>query len=248
MSGDRLLPIFIHSHRDNALKRRFMMSAVGAGLLAMSLAATASENSADGNRWYLGVGVGHAKFDLNTTDDERHLPLQDAQGNFLSSDTYRFDTTSHAAIAHLGYRHNEYVGGELNYYVMGSVNRDGEFDVPSGPLTGVVSSKTRFKADGAAVSVLGYLPLNQRWDLYGRLGIHHWRMDSSFTLAWNSMVFRTGSPDDSGNDLLLGIGTQYRWGDYSLRLEYQRYTFKTPFNAENDAVGNVVGLGYSYHF
>ena len=213
------------------------------------LALSASTQAAEMNHWYIGVSGGAADFDLNVTDAERHLPFTNAAGDPLSQDTYRFNTDTSVYQIFDGYRFNRYIAAEIHYADMGTVNRKGDFTVTNGgPLNGILTSLTKFEASGAGLSVLGIWPVNDQIEIFGRAGVFAWRLHAPFTIDSNGSRLTAGDPGESGKDPFFGIGGVYKWEDFGVRLEYQRYTFERPFGATHDTDANVFNVGAFYSF
>lgn len=216
-----------------------------ASLLALSTMAAAE----DENTWYTGIGLSQAKFDFNLTDAEQHLPFTDAQGVSLSDDTYDVDTKTTAYQLYFGYRINSHFATELNRYQMADIQRNGDFRLVRGNMAGsTVTSDAEIKTKGVGLSVLGFWPLSSEWDVYGRLGLHHWKLRAPFVLELNSTPIAIDSPTDSGNDVQLGAGVEYHWDAYSIRTEFQRYTFEKPLDAKNDTEANIFSVNFMFNF
>lgn len=69
------------------------------------------------------------------------------------------------------------------------------------------------KVDGRSVflDAVGIVPLNDKWSLFGRLGVAHVNLD-------------TPGGDSGGNGLKLGLGVQYSLtSTTALRCEWERY-------------------------
>lgn len=115
-----------------------------------------------------------------------------------------------------GFKFNEYVGLEAAYVDLG----DGDFEAP---FTGSVST------DGFKASVVGFLPVAETVDLYGKVGLYLWDAD-----------FDGGGDDDS--DISYGIGAAWGVADnLKVNLGYDIYDF------EGDEANNVnLGLTYSF--
>lgn len=83
---------------------------------------------------------------------------------------------------------------------------------------------------GVAFEVVGYLPVANNFDLFGKLGIFSWTVE-------------VGAADDDGTDLTYGFGGAFRASpQISVRAEWERFT---------DISGGDVDLlsaGVTYHF
>jgi len=89
--------------------------------------------------------------------------------------------------------------------------------------------------DGIEVSAIGFLPLNQNVELFGKLGLLSWNLDA------NSFGSTFGS--DDGNSFAYGAGLQFKPAEQiSLRLEYQG------FNDVSGADLSSIFVGAAVHF
>jgi len=89
--------------------------------------------------------------------------------------------------------------------------------------------------DGLEISLIGFLPLGESVELFGKLGMLAWSLDA------NSYGYNFGS--DDGNSFAYGAGLQFKaTQQVSLRLEYQGF---------QDVSGsdlNALTFGAAYHF
>jgi len=89
--------------------------------------------------------------------------------------------------------------------------------------------------DGLEVSAIGFLPVSQNVDLFGKLGILSWNLDA------NSFGSTFGS--DDGTSFAYGAGLQFQPAEaVSIRFEYQGF---------NDVSGSDLSslfLGAAVHF
>ncbi len=114
-----------------------------------------------------------------------------------------------------GYKFNEYVGVEGSYLDLGDA------DVSGG--SGSVS------VDGFKVAVVGFIPVAETVDIYGKLGLYSWDAD-----------YPAGS--DDGSDINYGVGVAWGVADnVKVNLGYDIYELD-----EEDA--NNVNLGLTYSF
>ncbi|MDI4632128.1 porin family protein [Pelomonas sp. V22] len=112
--------------------------------------------------------------------------------------------------ATLGYSLNENVAFELQARRLGKASLT--------ETVGSVNYTTTLKANSLSVSVLGILPLNNEFSLFGRLGYARNSLDLS-TKASNAAG--TVSFDGHKNKALFGFGADYKINNnLSLRAEY----------------------------
>ncbi len=109
-----------------------------------------------------------------------------------------------------GYRPNKYLALE------GAIVFLGEF----GPANA-------FSKDGLSLEFVGILPIGQRFELFGKLGLFFWEItaDVLCTPFGSGFVCAEDADVDDGTDATYGVGFQThftgRWGG---RLEWQRFT------------------------
>lgn len=118
----------------------------------------------------------------------------------VTDDSIGFDGTDTSFKVFGGYSVNKYLSIEAAYLNAGEPD-----DVVFGSNVSVEG--TTFNA-----AVLGAIPLNQSFSLYGRLGVIFWDAEAS------AGGF---SQDDNGNDLAYGIGAAFNAGPAKVRLEWE---------------------------
>lgn len=128
----------------------------------------------------------------------------------------------------LGYRVNQYLAAELTYVDAGDASLVESYSTPaSSPISfpDVVRMYT-VNARGPAVSVLGSLPLSERWEVFLRGGVLFAKQEVEARTIVRSPTAINARPierDYSDEVVTIGAGVQWaflpRW---SARLEYQR--------------------------
>jgi OOP family OmpA-OmpF porin len=115
------------------------------------------------------------------------------------------------------------IGYEVGYHDFDRFDRSGS---PSGEHN---------TGSALEASVVGYLPLNNKFDLFGKVGMAAWSLDVNDNTG---TIFT-----DDGIDLTYGVGAQFKPMDnLSLRVEYQ---------IMNDVSGADLSstmLGAAFHF
>jgi OOP family OmpA-OmpF porin len=127
----------------------------------------------------------------------------------------------------LGYKFNQYFGVEAQYTGIGKVT-----DNVGGSA----------KADALSLSAIGYLPLNDEFNLYGKLGV----------ATIKSKVSSSLSPmnDATQTDATYGIGAQYNLNkEFGMRMGLDHYNAAIDTNNGSKNVNaNVVSVGVIYNF
>lgn len=174
---------------------------------------------------WLALGVGRADVDFAASD------LDD--GSFISASE---DTGSTALRLGGGFDVNDHFGVDVSYFDSGEIVSfdavsDGSVFYPAGTISG------EFEASGLSFGIDGYLPLNDRFRLVGRVGMLMWDLDATVMVNGAS-----GSASEDGNDPYLGLGME---GDLSPKvgvgLNYLRYDV-----ADDDL--NLLELALRYRF
>lgn len=166
------------------------------GSIAVLLAGllSASAFAAD-NGFYIGAGVGGAKYDLGAGD--------------LGLTTGNVDDTDTGYKIFGGYNFNKNIGLELAYVDLGDVSFNG--------TVGATAVNGGGDTQGFNISAVFTAPINDRFSIFGKVGAFAW--DADFN-ANSAAVRATGS--GSGTDFSAGLGAAYHLNrNVSLRTEYE---------------------------
>ncbi len=134
-----------------------------------------------------------------------------------------------------------YLGGKFGPYlgVEASANDFGDSS----------TSVSEWELDGATLALVGFLPLNERFGFFAKIGNLWWDADARFM----------GVGDDfDGSERFGGVGAQFNFNDnFSLRLEYERYKVEIDEDELNVGPGvdidvdsrvNVASAGLQFNF
>ncbi len=193
--------------------------------LAAAAGARAQSSTQSDEGFYLGVGFGPSKFDQSKADFDAGV-----SGTFTNAGltvlnpASKLDDSSTEFHGLLGYRFNSYYGFELGFVDVGKLNYSatmtltgGGLPSPSaGSISGAVSSK------GPMLSVIGTVPLQKRWEVYGRVGLFY--ADTTIDLdAKIAGVAGSSSVSARSTDWALGVGGTLNLSRrFAIRLEYQK--------------------------
>ncbi len=146
--------------------------------------------------------------------------IMSANVDNLDGTGFNIDNTSVKALAGLRF---SLLGAEVDYYRLGSESRNLYFG--------------RADADARAFAAyaVGYLPL-PILDFYAKLGLDRWQLNGS---SANPSLFQFS---DSGTKLAWGLGAQDHFGNFMVRLEYERLNMTTSDGAR------VVSLDAAFNF
>jgi OOP family OmpA-OmpF porin len=136
------------------------------------------------------------------------------------------DETDSAYKLFAGYKFNK------NFAIEGSYVDFGEFTAKDA-VSGV---KARAEVDSFGIAVMGILPVAKHFDLFAKLGFHSW--DTKAVATGNNV---RATEDDSGTDVVYGLGASYSFTDsVAIRAEWENY------DSEDDV--NVISAGLTYSF
>ena len=153
-----------------------------------------------------------------------------------------------------GYRLNTHLAVEGGYMDLGKfryqAQSNGGFINPDDTtvtIPGMLFLSANSRTAGFALSALGVLPLNYRWELFGRAGVLFASNEITLFLT-NGNVSDAGTNNGSSTDLLAGAGAGFTSAEiYTLRAEYQRV-----FDAGDNTVGegdqDLATLGVTVRF
>jgi opacity protein-like surface antigen len=103
-------------------------------------------------------------------------------------------------------------------------------------LTSSVDAK--LAADTLAVGVVGKIPLNDGFELFGKVGFHAWDVELSAP-GFNSLT-------DDGSDIYYGIGANYNLSQkLSLGVSYNSYTLDSD---DSDGSVTMLSANVTYRF
>lgn len=146
--------------------------------------------------------------------------------------------------AFAGYRIFRYMAVEAAYLNLGTLERTQRINLfPSGAF---IDTRHTLETSGPAGSVLGILPLGERWALFARAGVLFADMELDSKPIGGSVPVIDGSDSITfGSDSLLwGAGAQFNWGEHwSVRLDFQRFENVGEDSGAGEADIDLLSLG-----
>ena len=203
-----------------------VVAAFGLMLAGYAEAAKPKKRTRNQNRVgaYGGLLVGNSKYSVDAAEEEADLLafVQDtgAPTRNLSTSTEDSDIGYTAAF---GYRFNRYLAAELGLAQYGEAasNVRGEIDQGDGFVP--VNVKISFAVGGPLFSVVGILPLGDKFELYGRAGMLFASAERELSARVDGQNAGIGSAKGDSTEVVLGAGVAYHINQiYSVRLEHQR--------------------------
>jgi OOP family OmpA-OmpF porin len=142
-----------------------------------------------------------------------------------------------------GYQYNKNLAVEAGYFNLGQFGYTATTVPPAtaGTLSGNI------KLQGLNLDAVGMLPLDERFSVFGRLGLHYAQAKDTFSST--GVVAAPADPNPSKNALnyKAGLGLQYDFTEsLGLRLEAERYRIDDAINNKGDI--DMYSLGLIYRF
>ena len=184
-----------------------------ASLVAFSAPAAAQADAG----WYVGAAYGMTNIEVDATGVTN--PVTD------ESDT--------GFKIYGGFQFNKHLGAEVGYIDAGKAT----FSGTAIPSLGIGAFSGDVKVTAITFAGVGTLPLNESFALTGKLGLAAWDVKASANVAGVA-----GSIDDSGTDLLYGIGARYNLNrNWGITLEYEAVD-------AGDGTASMTSVGVRYKF
>lgn len=202
----------------------FSKSLIAIGMLSAVSVTHASQG------FYVGLNVGQAKYDAVIED---FSGLQD--GSITSASLDDSDTSLSLI---LGYKINPNFAIEGGYIDLGELtvnatSNGAGFLYAAGPVTAKV------EANGLFFDAKGILPLNEKFSLYGKLGLLMWDEEGTLSDSTGSI-----SVDDDGTDMFFGLGASFNVSEkISLNADFSRYQVD-----EDSTDVDVLSVGIQFGF
>ncbi|MCK9202395.1 MAG: OmpA family protein [Gallionella sp.] len=220
--------IILEKKMKKSIKTASVLGLVGCAVMSSAFAAT------DDTFWYVGGNIGQSRAKIDDARIISQLP-----GTPLVSD----DNTNIAFKLLGGYQFNKNFALEAGYFNLGEFGYTATTVPPA--LAGTLSGK--IKLQGLNLDAVGMLPLDDKFSVFGRLGLQYAQAKDTFSST--GVVAAPADPNPSKNALnyKAGLGVQYDFTQaLGMRVEAERYRI-------NDAIGNkgdvdMYSLGLVYRF
>lgn len=182
------------------MKRLITTAALAASLAATSAFAQSYHYSPDEGP-YLGAGIGHSKLDNDTLD-------------WLGDNGVNTDDSDTGYKLFVGYQFNPNFAIEAGYVNFG--------EFTANAAAGRDNANLELGIDGFTGALIGKLPIQNGFSVFGKLGMVVWDADLSGSATVSGQSFREKGSED-GTDPFYGIGAEYEINQIMIRTEYERY-------------------------
>jgi len=205
-----------------------LLVVLGLAFAGMAEAAKPKKRTRNQNRIgpYVTGLVGMTSYSGDQSGDERSLigvlegagvPFQNVKTSTEESDL--------GYTASFGYRFSRFIAGELGLSQFGSLTSSltAEIDLPQ-DTSGFVPARFEyaFNVGGPVISVLGILPIKNKFEFFGRVGYLFASVEREFTSKINGQRGLAGNAQGDSQNLVYGAGITWNFTEaYSARAEYQ---------------------------
>ena len=190
---------------------------------------------ADDSFWYMGGNIGQSKAKI----DDKSINRQLIDSGSTSS-TINEDDNDWAYKLFGGYQFNDNFAIEAGYFDLGQFSYK-TTTVPEGALNGKINLK------GVNLDLVGFLPLNETFSAFARVGANYARTDGTFSSSGAVSGPADATPTKTSIHYKAGVGLQYDLSrSLGLRAEAERYRIDDSVGGQGDI--NLFSLGLVYRF
>lgn len=217
--------------------------------LCASLGFAGTANAAD-DGWYIVGFAGEAsaqninqgELDQNTIDafGAAGLSLVDATSNLDDSDT-AFGLAG-------GYQVNKNFAAELAYVDLGDISYSATGTATDGFNTFDAGLGIDQSTSGPVFSILGIVPVGERFALFGRVGLALMSVDADLTVSLDDEAVTDNASTDRSN-LMYGVGGEFSFNErFGVRLGWDRYANVGSDDQAGEVDIDMISLGLRYNF
>lgn len=213
-------------------------------LLCLALGWAASAQAAEPG-WYV-VGFGGqtgASISQGETDENLVAIFESVALDVVDLTSELDDSDTGFGIAG-GYQLNDNFAFEFAYVDLGSVDYRALATVSDGTEQADADVQLESSADGPVLSVLGILPVGERFSVFGRAGFALLNAKGTARITIDGVSDRA-SQDEQKSDPMFGIGAEYSLGKYfAVRLAWDRYLDVGTDDVTGDVDVDLYSLGF----
>ncbi len=197
--------------------------------------------SAHAEGWYVVVFGGEAS---SEGLDQNELDAGLVDGGFALQSS-ALDDSDTGFGATLGYQVNENFAAELSYVDLG----ESSYQATNGQASPAnESASLETSAAGPVFSLLGILPIGERFEVYGRAGLALMDADGEATITIGDEV-TTVSDSTTRSNALVGLGGQFNIGErFGVLLEWNHYIDVGSEEIVGESDIDLFTLGLRYNF
>ncbi len=221
----------------------------GAAALCAGLLFGGAAQAAEGG-WYL-VGFGGEASTKNVDQGELDQNLIDFFGSgglTVVDATSNLDDSDTGFGLAVGYQVNENFATELAYVDLGEFDYQAAGTVTDGLADYPASFGLSQSAAGPVFSVLGIVPIGERFSVFARVGLALMSVDADANVDIDG-VADSGSASTDRSNGVYGLGGEFNLsGRFGIRLEWNRYAGVGSEDITGDTDIDLISLGLRYNF
>lgn len=202
-----------------------MLGTRSAGLASVLVASFASGLSVAADRgFYVGLDAGMSTFDVSQGElDEVAIgAIADAGLSVTTADSDLDDSGTAYGLV-VGYRITKNLAVEGSYVDLGKAPYGAGGTVTDGVNTFPMFIGVDIKSSGAALAVIGILPLSEAWSLDARVGAYFGEFSADIAVS-SGAISASETVSNSSTSTLYGVGVDYAFSPHwSVRLDYRRF-------------------------
>jgi hypothetical protein len=229
-----------------------LLAALGLAFAGLAEAATPKKRTRNSNRIgaYAVGTLGQSNYTGDQSQNEADLvDILLGTNNPVRNIATSTEDTDLGYQASFGYRFLRYFAAEIGLAHFGSVSSSVSSEMDFGQGFVPTSLTLDFSAGGPIISAIGILPLNDRFELFGRVGYVFTSAEREFSSNVDGVRRIQGSAKGDSQDLVLGVGGSFHFNQiYSARFEYM----KLDELGEDGRTGledlNIISLGVVVRF
>lgn len=213
-------------------------------LLCLAFGAATTAEAGEPGWYFVGFGGEASASGLSERQSEDKLAaiFESAGRDVVSADSNIDDSDTAYGLAG-GYQLNEHFAVEFAFVELGSFTNQAAVTVTDGTTQEDAEVVLETSADGPVVSVLGILPLGERFSLYGRAGFTFLNADGTARITTGGQTQRA-SQTSQETDPVLGVGVEFNLSKYwAVRVAWDRYFEVGTEDVSGDIGADVITLG-----
>jgi OOP family OmpA-OmpF porin len=185
--------------------------------------------------WYVGLGIGRTSASIpGDTLDGITGTLGGPTGYNADFAVTNKNKTSTGVKAFLGYAFNPFFALEGGYAYLGKSKADMDFRVNGVPASNSVGTfNIAYKMRAVFIDGVGTLPLGEKWNLFGRLGLSYNKVSSDFNGEPLTLLVSDNDKSKNKFGVKFGAGAGYNFTPaIALRAEWEEYRMPDPLSGK----------------
>jgi OOP family OmpA-OmpF porin len=216
---------------------------LNAPLLCLGLGLSASGHAAEPGWYVVGFG-GESSMGASLSEmDENLVDIFESGGAEVVDATSTLDDSDTGFGIVGGYQLNDHFAFEFGYVDLGSLHYSASATISDGVEQAVADVALESSASGPVVTVLGILPIGERFSVFGRAGLSLMNAEGTARITIDGETGRA-SQSSQKTDPVLGAGVDFSVSKYfAIRLAWDRYLDVGTENVSGDIDADLFSLG-----